>query len=93
VTDRVVRERCCDSSSQSKAPAKAAGYIIFATALPNGEMACGMNAAFSRVQAQHNFAEAHQIPAAGFDGFEFEIAHALRSRIMITRIHIQSESI
>ena len=62
--DCVVGERCGDGGTQAEAAAKTAGDVVFTTAFPDSEVACTVDAAFARVEAQHDFAEADTVPAA-----------------------------
>ena len=48
-----------------KAAAQPAGDVVFAAALPDLERAGRVDAAVARVEAQHDFAERDERPAAG----------------------------
>jgi hypothetical protein len=52
-------------AAQAKTAAKTAGHVVFAAALPDLEVAGGVNAALTGIEAEHNFAEAQAVPAAG----------------------------
>jgi hypothetical protein len=65
-TDRVVGE-CGDYSSiQTKATLQATRNVVFATTFPDLKSACGMNASFTRIEAQHYFAKTDDVPATIF---------------------------
>ena len=62
--DGVVGEGGGDGGAQAEAAAEAAGDVVFAAALPDLEVARGVDAAFAGIEAKHDFAEAEAIPAA-----------------------------
>ena len=49
-----------------------AGHVVFAAALPNLEVASRMDAAFTGIEPQHDFAQAQKIPAALIFGFNIK---------------------
>lgn len=57
VSDFVVDERGDDGGFVAEAFAEAAGGVVFAAAFPSLELAGGADAAFARVEAEHDFAE------------------------------------
>jgi L-asparaginase/Glu-tRNA(Gln) amidotransferase subunit D len=61
--DGIVGECCGDGGAQSKAAAQSAGDVIFATALPNGELPRSVHPALAGVKTEHDFAKAEAIPA------------------------------
>src|SRR6185437_16208599 len=62
-TDGVVSQCSGDGGAQAKAAAETTGDVILAAALPDCEVAGGVNAALTGVEAEHDFAEAETIPA------------------------------
>ena len=62
--DGVVGERGGDGGAQAEAAAQAAGYVVFAAALPNLELARGVDAHVAGIEAKHDFAQAEAVPAA-----------------------------
>ncbi len=58
----VVSKRGCDGGAQAEAATESASDVVFATALPHGEVASGVDAAFAGVETEHDFAEADTIP-------------------------------
>ncbi len=62
--DGIVGERSGDGGAQAETAAQAAGHVVFAAALPNLEMARGVDAAFAGIEAKHDFAQAQAVPAA-----------------------------
>ena len=63
--DGVVGERGGDGGAQAEAAAQSAGHVVFAAALPDLELACGVDAGVAGIEAEHDFAEAEAVPAAG----------------------------
>ena len=63
--DGVIGESGSDGGAQAEAAAQSAGYVVFAAALPDLELARGVDAGFAGIEAQHDFAQAEAIPAAG----------------------------
>ena len=61
--DRIVDQAGDDGGTQIEAAAKAAGNVVFAAALPNVEIACARYAVVTRVEAEHDLAEAEKVPA------------------------------
>jgi hypothetical protein len=55
--DGVVGERGGNGGAQAEAAAQAAGDVVFAAALPNLEMARGMDAVLAGIEAQHHLAQ------------------------------------
>ena len=64
--DGIISEGGDDRGFQAEAALEAARDIVFATAFVNVESAGGPNTFFAGIQTQHDFAEAHEIPAATF---------------------------
>ena len=63
-SDIVVGKRGAHGGFQAKAPAQAAGNIIFAATLPNLEFAGAPDAAFAGIKPEHDFAERDQVVPA-----------------------------
>ena len=61
--DGVVSQRGSDGGAEAEAAAKTASDVVLAAALPNREVAGGVNASLARVEAEHDFAETEAIPA------------------------------
>ncbi len=62
--DGIVGERGGDCGSHAEAASQAARDVVFAAALPDLELARGVNSAFAGIEAEHYFAEAKAVPAA-----------------------------
>src|SRR5258706_11367791 len=63
--DGIVDQRRDNGRAQAEAAAKTTGHVVLAAALPHLKRAGGGHAAFSRVEAQHDLAEADEVmPAA-----------------------------
>ncbi len=89
--DRVVDECRDDGGSQPEAAAQAAGHVVFAPALPHPKRARGVDPGVAGVEAQHHFAQAHEVEAA-FGGGSQRQAHrrilsnaSLRVKIPLAR--------
>src|SRR5215467_319935 len=65
---RVVRERRNHRRLHPERPAQAPRHVIFPAAFPHAKLARSMDADVAGIEAQHDFTEAHQIPAAPFFG-------------------------
>jgi len=63
--DGVVGERGGDGGAQAEAATEAAGDVVFAAALPDLELAGGVDAGVAGIEAEHDFAEGEAVPAAG----------------------------
>src|SRR5208283_2775278 len=59
--DLVVGECRAHGGFQAEAPAQAAGDVVFAASLPNLEFAGATDAALTRIQSEHDFAEREQV--------------------------------
>ncbi len=62
--DGVVGERGDDGGLEAEAAAQASGYVVLAAALPDVEAACGGYADVAGIEAEHDFAEADDVPFA-----------------------------
>src|SRR5438552_8885361 len=62
----IVSEGRDDRSVHAKAAPQAARDVVFAAALPGAEFASSGDARISRIEAQHDLAQADQVPSAGF---------------------------
>ena len=62
--DRVIGKRGCNGGIQAEAAAQAASNVVFAAAFPQLKLARGVDAAFTGIEAKHDFAEAQAVPAA-----------------------------
>ncbi len=60
----VVGQSGGDGGAQAKAAAQAAGHVVFAAALPDLEVARGVDAALAGIEAEHDLAQAEAVPAA-----------------------------
>ena len=65
VADFIIDEGGADSCSQAEAFAQSARGVVFAAAFPCGELTRRADAAFTGVEAQHDFAEGDLIVEAG----------------------------
>src|SRR5690606_5502203 len=52
--------------AEAKAAAQPAGHVVLATAFPGGKLAGGVDATFSRVEAQHHFAHGDAVKGGFF---------------------------
>ena len=59
-----------------------AGDVVLAAAFPNLESATGVNAALTRIEPEHDFAQTHQIPAAIIFRLDRE-THLLKTRAQV----------
>ena len=71
----IVGEHGDDGGIHSKAALQATGDVVFAATLPHFEMTSGRNALIARVEAQHNLAQAHQVPGALAFRFNVQVVH------------------
>ncbi len=62
--DGVVDERGGDGGAEIEAATEAAGDVVLAAAFPHAEGSRADDAAFAGIEAQHDFAEGEEIPAA-----------------------------
>ena len=63
-SDRVVGKSRDDGGFQIEAAFQTARYVVFAAAFGNLKITRSPDAAVARVEAQHDFAQAEQVPAA-----------------------------
>jgi hypothetical protein len=63
--------------SMPKAAFEPAGDVVFATAFPGTEVAPGRNAFIAGIEAQHDFAQAHQFHKHSRFGVTFSFAMIL----------------
>ena len=61
-----------DGGAEIEAAAETAGDVVLAAALPDAEVARADDAAFAGIEAQHDFAEGEEVPAAVGGGAERE---------------------
>ena len=76
--DGVVSERGGDGGAQAEAATEAAGDVVLAAALPDLELAGGVDAGIAGIEAEHDFAEGERVPAAGGVG-DYEGVHGVGS--------------
>ena len=76
--DGIVRERGDDRGVHSKAALESAGDVVFAAAFPGAEVARGGNALVAGIEAQHDFAQAHQVPHAFAFWLDVQFRHDSR---------------
>jgi hypothetical protein len=74
-TDWIVRQRSDDRGVHSKTALQAASHVVFAAAFPSAKMARGGNALIARIQAQHYFSQADQVPGALAFALNFQFCH------------------
>src|SRR5205814_7654561 len=74
--DIIVGKRGANGGLQAEAAAQAPRHIVFAAAFPNLEFARGADAAFARVEPQHDFAQSNQIVLAGTGEFDVQNGHS-----------------
>ena len=70
--DRVLGQRGYDGCFQTEASFQPAGDVVLATAFPNPKTSRTVDPVIAWIQTQHDFAEAHQIPAAIIFGLDCE---------------------
>src|ERR1700687_6062553 len=63
-SDGIVSERGHNGRIKTEAALEPAGYVVFAAAFPGTKMTSGGNASIAGIEAQHDFAQAHQVPPA-----------------------------
>jgi hypothetical protein len=73
--DFVIGEGGADGCAQAEAASEAAGDVVFSPALPGAERAGAADAAFSRVEAEHDFAERYEVIAAFLRGAYIKGGH------------------
>jgi len=71
----IVGDRGDDCGIHSKTAFEAASNVVFAATFPGAEMARGGNTFVAGVQAQHDFAQAHQVPHAVAFRLEVQFRH------------------
>ena len=67
--DRIVGKGGDHRGAQAEAAAQTARDVVFAAALPDVELAGGVNSPLARIETEHDFTEADFVKAAGFRGF------------------------
>src|SRR5260370_1607774 len=72
----IVRKGGYDGRIHPKAPAEAAGDVVFASPFPCTKMARGGDALVAWVEPQHYFAKADQVPHATVLQFDIQLRHA-----------------
>ncbi len=77
----IVGQRGDDGSAQIEAAAQAAGYVIFAAAFPGAKIPGRGHALVARIEAQHHFAQADKVPAAGLTRLQVELLGFVHSCI------------
>src|SRR6478735_806242 len=60
--DRVVCEGRHDGGRRAEAATQATGDVVFAAAFPRPELTGALDPLVTRIQAQHHFAQCHQVP-------------------------------
>jgi hypothetical protein len=70
--DGIIGEGGYDGGVESEATLESAGDVIFAAAFADLEGARGGDALFAGVEANHDFAEAHEVPAALLFRFDLQ---------------------
>ena len=78
--DGVVGERADERRAQAEAAPQAARHVVLAAALPDLEGARGRDPALAGIEAQHDLAEGHEVPAAVAGVAKLEDAHGLPPR-------------
>ena len=81
--DGIVGEGGHDSRVETKTTFQSAGHVVFATAFPRAEVSSGSDALVARIEAKHDFAEAHQVPDAGTLRFDLQRRHGVRCSWMV----------
>ena len=76
--DGVVGKRGGDGGTQAEAATEAAGDVVFAAALPDLEVAGGVDAGVAGIEAEHDFAKGKAVPAAGGVG-DYERVHGVQA--------------
>ena len=71
----VVGERGGDGGFHAEAASQPAGDVVFAAAFPDLELAGAADAAFARIEAEHDFSERDQVVFAGAGGFDVQSRH------------------
>jgi hypothetical protein len=65
VSDFIVHKSRADSRAEAETFAQTARGVVFPAAFPSGELTCCADAAFTGVEAQHDFAKGDLIVEAG----------------------------
>ncbi len=73
--DLVVGERGDDRRPEPEAAPKRARDVVLAAAFPHLERTCGRDTAISGIEAQHDFAQADEIPLRASCWLDFEGFH------------------
>src|SRR5262249_62252573 len=63
-SDGIVSQRSHDRGVHAETSLQTARDVVLAPTFPHLKVACGRHAPIARIEAQHYFAEAHQIPTA-----------------------------
>jgi hypothetical protein len=77
-SNRIVGEGGYDRRVHPKAASQAAGDVVFAATLPHAKMTRRGDALVPRVEAQHDFTEADQVPHATTLRFDLQLRHDLK---------------
>src|SRR3984893_17764901 len=77
-SDSVLSERGNDSRVHAKAASETTRHVVFAAALPYAKVTrCG-DALLARIESQHDFSQADQVPDASGLWFDLEFRHEFR---------------
>src|SRR5690606_4693340 len=58
---RVVRKSCHGGGAEPKTTAQSASDVVFSSSLPGGELACCVDTALARIEAEHDLAHGNTI--------------------------------
>src|SRR5207302_8464610 len=64
-----------DGGFHAEAAAQSSGDVVFAAAFPDFEFAGAADAAFARIEAEHDFSKRDQVVFAGAGGFDVQSRH------------------
>jgi hypothetical protein len=71
----IVGKGGADGGLHAEAAAQTAGHVVFPAAFPHFEFTRRADAAFTRIETKHDFAERDHVIGAGTGGFDGESGH------------------
>src|SRR6266849_666744 len=79
----IVCEGRSDGGVEAETTLQSARNVVFAATFPRAELAGGRDPLVAGIEAQHDFAEAHQVPGAGTLRFDVQRRHGVRCSWMV----------
>jgi hypothetical protein len=89
--DVVVCERGAYGGLEAETAPEAASDVVFAAAFPHLELTSGTDAAFTGIEAEHDFAEGEEIVFAGGARLDVKGGHGVDSRFSLEPRRMTSE--